>query len=94
MGYFRFRRVVRILPGVSINLGKKGASVSVGVPGAHVTLGQSGTRQTVGIPGTGLSYTQAQQPATPGPRFARLIRVLWILLYLLGAAVVVFRLLR
>ena len=58
MGFFRFRRSVRILPGIRINLGKRSASVSVGVRGAHVTFGgPRGTRATVGLPGTGLSYT-------------------------------------
>ncbi|MCU1314919.1 MAG: hypothetical protein JWN63_241 [Candidatus Acidoferrum typicum] len=54
---FRFRRSAKLLPGVRLNLGKRGASVSVGVRGAHVTYGPTGTRTTVGIPGTGLSYT-------------------------------------
>jgi Protein of unknown function (DUF4236) len=45
-------------------LGKRSASVSVGVRGAHVTLGgPQGTRTTVGLPGTGLSYTEVSKPA-------------------------------
>lgn len=59
----RFRRSLRLLPGVRLNLGKRGASVSVGVRGAHVTVGRTGTRTTVGIPGTGLSYTELHRPA-------------------------------
>lgn len=55
---FRFRRSVKILPGVRLNFGKKGTSVSVGPRGAKVTVGPSGTRATVGIPGTGISYTE------------------------------------
>lgn len=55
---FRFRRSVRIVPGVRINFGKSGASVSAGVRGARVTFGRSGGRATVGIPKTGVSYTQ------------------------------------
>ena len=55
---FRFRRSVRIAPGVRINFGKTGASVSAGVRGARVTFGRGGGRATVGIPGTGVSYTQ------------------------------------
>ena len=63
MGFFRFRRSVRILPGIRINLGKRSASVSVGVRGAHVTFGgPRGTRTTVGLPGTGLSYTSTSNP--------------------------------
>ena len=55
---FRFRRSFSVLPGIRLNLSKRGVSTSVGVRGAHVTFGSSGTRQTVGIPGTGVSYTQ------------------------------------
>ena len=40
MGFFRFRRSVRILPAVRLNFGKRSASVSIGVRSAHVTLGQ------------------------------------------------------
>lgn len=53
----RFRRKIKILPGVSLNIGKRGVSTSIGVKGAHITIGKNGTRTTVGIPGTGLSYT-------------------------------------
>ena len=61
MGDFRFRRRFRILPGLTLNLGKRSASVSVGVRGAHVTVGPTATRTTVGVPGTGLSYTTTSQ---------------------------------
>ena len=53
---FRFYKRINILPGVSINLGKKGASVSVGPRGAKMTIGPNGTRTSVGIPGTGIRY--------------------------------------
>ena len=63
MGFFRFRRSFRLLPGVRLNLGKRSTSVSLGVRGAHVTLGgPQGTRTTVGLPGTGLSYTEVSKP--------------------------------
>jgi len=54
---FRFRRSIGIIPGVRLNFGRRGTSVSVGVRGAHMTVGPSGVRKTVGIPGTGMSYT-------------------------------------
>ena len=57
MGYFRFRRSFRLLPGVRWNLGKKSSSISLGGRGFHYTIGSSGTRTTVGAPGTGLAYT-------------------------------------
>jgi hypothetical protein len=54
---FRFRKSIKIAPGVKVNLGKKGASVSVGKPGATVNVSSRGTRTTVGIPGTGISHS-------------------------------------
>ena len=55
---FRFRRSVRILPGVRINLSGSGASVSLGGRGFRYTIGPKGTRVTAGIPGTGISWTE------------------------------------
>jgi len=54
---FRFRRSIRILPGIRLNLSKSGVSTSIGVRGAHVTMGHGKVRETIGLPGTGLSYT-------------------------------------
>lgn len=54
---FRFFKRIQLLPGVHLNLTKKGASISAGPRGAKVTVGTSGVRGTVGIPGTGLYYT-------------------------------------
>jgi uncharacterized protein DUF4236/putative peptidoglycan binding protein len=55
---FRFRRSLKILPGVRINLSGSGPSVSLGTRGLHYTIGPRGTRVTAGLPGTGLSWTQ------------------------------------
>lgn len=54
---FRFRKSIKILPGIRINFGKKSASISIGPQGAKMTVGTKGTRLTAGLPGTGLSYT-------------------------------------
>jgi hypothetical protein len=54
---FRFRRSIRIAPGLRLNLSKSGVSASVGGRGAHVTVGHGHTRTTVSAPGTGISYT-------------------------------------
>ena len=71
MGFFRFRRSFRLLPGVRINLGKRSASVSLGGRGAHVTYdGPQGTRTTVGLPGSGLSYTEVSKPHQVAPEAA------------------------
>jgi hypothetical protein len=63
----RFFHRIRIAPGFTLNLTKRGASVSVGRRGAHLTIGTSGVRETVGLPGTGIFYTAVQaRKAHPG----------------------------
>jgi len=57
MGFFRFSKRIKILPGVSINLSKSGVSASVGPRGAKVTIGKRGVRANLGIPGTGMGYS-------------------------------------
>lgn len=57
---FRFRKSVKIAPGVRLNFGKKSTSVSLGGKGARFTLNNKGKATTsVGIPGTGLYYTES-----------------------------------
>lgn len=60
---WRFRRSVKILPGVRWNIGKKGSSVTIGGRGVKTTFGHGKVRQTVGIPGTGLSHTSTTSPS-------------------------------
>jgi Protein of unknown function (DUF4236) len=69
---FRFRRSIRLFPGLRLNVGKRGISASIGVRCAHVTYGPTGTRTTVGLPGSGLSYTHLEKPhhAVPIPTTA------------------------
>lgn len=52
----RFRRSIKIAPGLRVNLGKTGVSMSMGVRGATITAGSKGVYGNVGMPGTGLSY--------------------------------------
>jgi hypothetical protein len=55
---FRFRRRLTIMPGVHLNISKKGvSSLSLGRRGATLNIGNRGVKETIGIPGTGLSYT-------------------------------------
>lgn len=54
---FRFRKTIRLLPGVRLNISKGGFSTSVGRPGATINIGKRGVRGTVGLPGSGLSYS-------------------------------------
>ena len=55
---FRFRRSVRLIPGIRVNFSTTGTSLSVGRRGATVNLGKRGIRGTVGLPGTGISYLE------------------------------------
>lgn len=60
----KFRKSVKIAPGVRLNVSKKSASVSVGGKGFHKTFSTTGkTTTTVGIPGTGLSYSKTSKKA-------------------------------
>jgi hypothetical protein len=54
----RFRKSLRILPGVCLNFSKSGVSASLGVRGATVNIGPRGTKYTVGLPGTGFSFSE------------------------------------
>jgi hypothetical protein len=56
---FRFRRSLKILPGVRLNFSNSGVSTTLGPRGATVSLGKRGPRANVGIPGTGISYSTA-----------------------------------
>jgi hypothetical protein len=52
----RFRKTITLAPGLRINLGTRGASLSAGPRGASVTFGRNGIFGNVGLPGTGLSH--------------------------------------
>jgi Protein of unknown function (DUF4236) len=57
MGW-RFRRRKKLLPGVSLNVGKRGGSLSFGRPGASLNVGRRGATATATLLGTGLSYVK------------------------------------
>lgn len=60
----RFRKSIKLLPGIKINLSNSGISTSVGPKGATVNLKPGrATRATVGLPGTGLSHTETLSDA-------------------------------
>jgi len=59
----RFRRRVKICPGLYLNFSTGGASITAGVPGASVNVGPNGTFLNAGIPGTGIySRERISQP--------------------------------
>lgn len=60
---WRFRRSIKIAPGIRINLNKKSTSVRIGPRGLGHTISSTGKRTTtVGIPGSGLSYSETTTP--------------------------------
>jgi hypothetical protein len=63
----RFHRSVKILPGVRLNIGKTGTSISIGGGGLTHTIGSKNSRTTVSVPGTGLSYTKVHPHNPPPP---------------------------
>ena len=50
----RFRRSIRLAPGIRLNLGLHGAGLSVGPRGLHVGVNRRGMYTSAGIPGTGI----------------------------------------
>jgi hypothetical protein len=52
----RFRRSVKIMPGVRLNFSAQGMSTTIGPRGSNVNLGSRGAFLNVGLLGTGLSY--------------------------------------
>lgn len=61
MGW-RFRRSVKLFPGVRLNFTAHGLSTTIGVPGASINIGKSGPYLNLGLPGTGFSYRERLLP--------------------------------
>lgn len=57
---FRFRKSMKILPGIRLTFGKNSIGLSAGVPGARISLNSSGRVTTsAGIPGSGMHWTES-----------------------------------
>ncbi len=56
---FRYRKSIKIVPGVRLNLSKSGVSTSIGRRGATVNIGHGRVKSTVGVPGSGVSYSKS-----------------------------------
>ncbi len=78
----RFRKRIKILPGLWLNLSKSGISTSVGGKGLTVNIKDDKTRTTVGIPGSGLSYTEttSRNPSKVTPERQGISARFWLLL--------------
>ena len=71
----RFRKSIKVAPGVKVNLGKKSVGVSVGGKHGGISYNtKSGAHARVSAPGTGLSYTtkiggvkKASTSSSPSP---------------------------
>jgi hypothetical protein len=61
----RFRKRIKIFPGLWLNLSKSGVSTSIGGKGLTVNIKDGKTRTTVGLPGTGISYTDTSSQHVP-----------------------------
>jgi hypothetical protein len=95
MGDWRFRRTIKVLPGVHVNISKTGISLSLGGPGATINLNKEGAQTTLGLPGSGVSYRGDRSKWTQlgsGGAVSPLLRYGWIIalalagvLYLAGA---------
>ncbi len=62
----RFQRRIQLMPGVRLNVSKRGLGVSVGPRGAAVSVGPRGVHRHLGIPGTGIAFREQLS----GPRGA------------------------
>jgi hypothetical protein len=91
---FRFRRTVRVLPGMHLNLSQRGLSTTLGSAGLSMNLGRHGLRPDVGLPGTGLSYrfepVDVGVPAVPAPQRSTLRGVIAIFAAMFAVVAFVF----
>ncbi len=55
MGW-NFRKRIKLLPGIHLNVSKSGLSVTVGTRGFNINFGKKGQQLNVGIPGSGIYY--------------------------------------
>jgi hypothetical protein len=53
---FRFRKRIKLFPGLWLNASRSGISASIGGHGLTANISKKGVRETVGLPGTGISY--------------------------------------
>ena len=53
---FRFRKRIKLFPGLWLNASRSGISASMGGHGATLNLSRKGAQGTLSAPGTGVSY--------------------------------------
>lgn len=61
----RFRKSIKLAPGVKLNVNKKSVSLTAGTRGAHYTVSSTGRRtKSFGVPGSGVSYRSTSTART------------------------------
>ena len=86
----RFRKRIKILPGVWFNVSKSGVSTSIGGKGLTVNLKNGKAKTTVGIPGSGLSYSKTTTGNTDDPATSGHAARAWLWFLLIAVIVLVF----
>lgn len=86
---FLFRKRIRILPGIWLNLSKRGTSTSFGGKGLTVNIKDDKVRTTASIPGTGLSYrtTSKGTANNSAPTRTGIPGWVWVLIFVIVVAV-------
>ena len=68
----RFRRSMKLIPGVRLTFNKDSLGLSFGVPGARYTMNTKGRRTlSTGLPGTGISHVQTLSSGRNSSRSTR-----------------------
>ena len=68
----RFRRSMKLIPGVRLTFNKDSLGLSFGVPGARYTMNTKGRRTlSTGLPGTGISHVQTLSSGRKSSRATR-----------------------
>lgn len=81
----RFRKSVKIAPGIRVNFSKSGVSTSIGPRGAKINLSKQGARVITGIPGTGLSASKLYRGQTHNRHSKPTTKEEWIISLIMGA---------
>ena len=64
----RFHKSRKVLPGVRLNVSKRGVGASVGPKGLRMSIGPKGIRTTQSIPGSGISFIQQRSKSQKGKK--------------------------
>lgn len=80
----RFRKSLKIAPGLRINISKRGLGASIGGKGFTHSIGPSGRRTSVGLPGTGIGIShqhgKASAPASERSSAGNAVALIFVML--------------